>query len=490
MKKSLSWLLGILGLLVMALLVGGYFYGRTKLKEVPKRVQDALREKNLLLTFRDSEIGPLGLSLNLNDVSIQGIGGSWPVRMERIHFQFGLAPSWPPLKLSIETHADLRSVGVDSLDIRLLLRAFSFSGTTLSRMRIDHRLSARGIKNLPPAAEIKIFGASQLTDLNLDILDCVLVLGDTAVPLYGNLDLATRFWKIKGDLSSKNGPLRIKIPNREELKFTDVAGEFYLTGDALTAQKVKFALPNIQGNLDIDWHFNRKPNLAINIKTKNADANALLTLISLNSANLLSGKLDSQTDLRFSGFTESEIKESVSGKGDFLLRDAQLKTIKFSKKLSEVLSHNPVLSAIIRTPEIAEKLNSVKGDFTVSAGKLIFSETVLESLQFEAVAESLAISFDQIIDAKIDWIPKENLIAGTMLNPIRDEKGKPKIPVKVSGLLRSPKIEVQTAVLENRVKKYFSFSLPDKKSLENAKNKIQEEIEKQLKSGPLKKFFK
>jgi hypothetical protein len=192
-----------------------------------------------------------------------------------------------------------------------------------------------------------------------------------------------------------------------------------------------------------------------------------------------------------SGMTPEEIKKSTKGGGNFALNDGEIKTLKLSQKPLEALKAVPAFSGSIQKTAWEEKLQKIAGAFSVQDGKILLSNMILQSGPFDAETSQVSLDFDQNISAKLAWIPKESLISGGTLEMLKDEKGRPSIPLSISGNIKSPKVSLDGDVVQDRLKQYAMRKLEAEKNrvVEEAKQKAQQEIQNQLKSG-LQGLFK
>jgi len=227
------------------------------------------------------------------------------------------------------------------------------------------------------------------------------------------------------------------------------------------------------------------PTTKVTLKVDAVDSNQFVSHFSEKMKDIIFGKLNSQMSLQFSGLTPDEMLKTTEGKGAFALTDGELKTFRFSQKPLESLQKIPLIASNIKKTAWEEKFNQITGSFSVKEGKIWFSDLITRSQYFDLVAKEVNFDFNQNIQAKVTWLPKENIIPASSLELLKDEQGKPSIPLTVSGPIRSPNISVDQQAVEQRVKAFAMRKLEEEKQRATAeiKSKVQQEIKKQLKGG-------
>jgi hypothetical protein len=248
------------------------------------------------------------------------------------------------------------------------------------------------------------------------------------------------------------------------------------------------------GTLTSHMEWNGRPEVPttkLSMNVNAVDANQFLGGWSSSYSDIVFGKLNSDFNFQMSGMTPEEIKKSTKGGGNFALNDGEIKTLKLSQKPLEALKAVPAFSGSIQKTAWEEKLQKIAGAFSVQDGKILLSNMILQSGPFDAETSQVSLDFDQNISAKLAWIPKESLISGGTLEMLKDEKGRPSIPLSISGNIKSPKVSLDGDVVQDRLKQYAMRKLEAEKNrvVEEAKQKAQQEIQNQLKSG-LQGLFK
>lgn len=242
-----------------------------------------------------------------------------------------------------------------------------------------------------------------------------------------------------------------------------------------------------------DWDGRPKtPVTKFTLKTDGVDANRFIAAWSDGAKDILSGRLNSDLSLQFAGMTAAEVKKSTAGKGSYVLKDGEFKTVKFSKKPLEALKQIPQFSSSITKTDWQEKFNDASGSFTIHDGRVNFSDLKIQSNLFDASMRETFVDFDQKIHAKVDWLPKEALIPANSIEALKDDKGHPNVPLAIDGPLASPSVTLDQGGVEARLKAYYQKKVDaeTKKAIDQAKGKVEEELKKQLKGGNLGNIFK
>ncbi len=220
------------------------------------------------------------------------------------------------------------------------------------------------------------------------------------------------------------------------------------------------------------------------LQVTGVDANQFLTSYSEKAKDLVLGKLNTSFTLNFSGIKPEEIQKSLKGKGEFSLKDGYLKTIRLTQEPLESLKKIPLISNKITKTDWDEKFNDFKGMFSVENSKLLISNILFKSPYFEGSSQSAAVGFDQSLVAAITLIPNETLLPDGVADMIRDENGKPSIPILLGGQLKAPTIAFDSNTLLPRTKDYLVRQAEKEKEREltEIKNKAAGEAKKILKN--------
>jgi hypothetical protein len=199
---------------------------------------------------------------------------------------------------------------------------------------------------------------------------------------------------------------------------------------------------------------NPKPKLKQTLKTKGVEANSFLSSLSPEYGGIFHGKLDTEFEFVSEGADVQDWKQTLTGKGRYLLTDGEFTTVRFSKKPLDSLRKNPLLAQFITKTEWQERVNNLNGSFRIENGKVSLDNFVLHSNLFDLVSTAATIDFDQNIAARLAWFPKEGVISQDLFDALRDENGVASIPLFMTGSMRSPNLAPDYAVLEPRLKTY------------------------------------
>lgn len=225
------------------------------------------------------------------------------------------------------------------------------------------------------------------------------------------------------------------------------------------------------------------PVATVNLKADKVDANQFVGNWSDKARDLIFGRLNTDIQLSFSGLTPEEIKKSAKGGGGFTLNDGQIKTLRLTEKPVEALQKIPGLTSL-KNNGVEEKLQQMVGSFKLQDGKINLSDLVMRSNLFDAQTTELGVDFDLNLSGKLVWFPKEGLIAGNLLEMIKDDAGRPSLPLTLGGALTSPSIAVDTSMIAGRIQQNAA-----RKVSAEVKQKFQSEVEQKLKQG-LQGLFK
>lgn len=243
---------------------------------------------------------------------------------------------------------------------------------------------------------------------------------------------------------------------------------------------------------DTDWDGTKEqPTTIQSLKVTGVDANKFLTSYSPKAKDVVLGKLNTDFKLIFSGMKPDEIQSSMKGKGDFALLDGTLKTIRFTTDPMTALKKVPLIGNHITKTDWDERFNDVKGAFAVENGKLLISNIIFNSPFFEARSQNATVGFDQSLNASVVVTPKESMLPPTIADIIRDENGKPSLPITITGNVQSPAVGLDTSILVPRTKNYLARQADKEKerALSEIKNKATEQTQKLIK-GVGKGLFK
>lgn len=140
----------------------------------------------------------------------------------------------------------------------------------------------------------------------------------------------------------------------------------------------------------------------------------------------IEGKLSSDYHLNGAGFSQLEIRQSLSGRGKLSILNAEFKTIDFTDAIYEALESIPGVTLRERPKE--KRFQFARGDYIIEKGRIITDELYLRGQGFSIKLRG-AFDFDQNINYKGDYFLSS------------EEDPLEAIPFKISGTLTSASIK-------------------------------------------------
>ena len=199
-------------------------------------------------------------------------------------------------------------------------------------------------------------------------------------------------------------------------------------------------------------------------------ATHFLEFMSPKARGILDGNLSGDFDGSFTGTSAEEIKKSLTGHGSFVLNDGNLNTFNLIERPLENLKKFPPVANLINQAPRNQTIKETRARYELTGGKLVFIDLKMNSPYFDLTTPQVSIDMDQKIYSKVIWTPKESLLKKQILDMVRDETGKPAIPLLVEGSISSPSISLEENTVEKRLTGYA------KKILEEQANRALSDI--------------
>lgn len=266
----------------------------------------------------------------------------------------------------------------------------------------------------------------------------------------------------------------------------------HITYDSLLLKISPLSMKTLGGTLfsETEWDGRPEtPKTQQHLKVDGVDANRFLSSYSEKIKDVVFGKLGCDMHTTFSGMLPQQIQKSLQGKGQFSLKDGELKTIRLSRQPMQSLKKIPFLAKNISKTEWEEKLGEITGQFKIEEGKVILSDLVGRSSLFDLKASEVTLDFDQNISSKLTWFPKPALLSPESLEAIKDAQGKPSLPLSLSGKIQNPQVALDDKVLGDRLQVYAAALVRKEKDRAisavktRAQDQIKNEAGKQFKGG-------
>ena len=217
-----------------------------------------------------------------------------------------------------------------------------------------------------------------------------------------------------------------------------------------------------QGNVNLDAR-GKTLKLAIDENLKGVQAGPLL--LDLTGEDKISGVANAAAKLTGNGSTVDQIKQSLSGNGNFSFTDGALKGINIAESIRKA-------KAALKGGKVAESDEPVQTDFSALTGSFKATNGVIDNQDLLAMSPLLRINGAGLVDIAGDALNYgvDVSIVGTSKGQggkeLADLKGLT-IPVKLKGSLSDPKISVDLASMlkdqaEEELKAKVSEKLEDK----------------------------
>jgi AsmA protein len=213
-----------------------------------------------------------------------------------------------------------------------------------------------------------------------------------------------------------------------------------------------------QGSVNLDAQSD-KLKLSINEQLKNVQAGPLLK--DLQGEETISGLANAQVKLTGQGLTVDEIKQTLTGNGQFSFTDGALQGINIGQSIRKA-------RAVIKGETLPESDEPVKTDFSSLSGSFTAQNGVINNQDLAAMSPLLRINGAGDVD-----IVKESINYGLKVAVVGTSKGQDgksledlkglTIPVKISGTFSQPKPNVDLgALLKDKATEEVKSKVADK----------------------------
>ncbi len=285
--------------------------------------------------------------------------------------------------------------------------------------------------------------------------------------------------KVRGEATVKSADLGYTIADNLFLKFNY---------DQLKLAVHPLSFNAFGGSIssETDWDGTKEvPTTKQSLKVTGVDSNKFLATYSEKAKDVILGKLSTNFNLSFSGLKQADIQNSMIGNGDFALLDGTLKTIRFTTEPMQTLKKIPLIGSQITKTDWDERFNDIKGAFAIEKGTLKISQIVFNSPYFEGTSKDATVGFDQSLSALVTIIPRENMLPSNLADIIRDEAGRPSLPVTLTGTVQSPKVGLDSGILIPRTKNYLARQADKEKerAVTEIKTKASDQAKKLIKGA-------
>ncbi|NBX68097.1 MAG: hypothetical protein EBR01_03915 [Proteobacteria bacterium] len=280
-------------------------------------------------------------------------------------------------------------------------------------------------------------------------------------------------------------------PNQNPLEMRNIRGHLSSTANASGMTELKMdavELKVFNGTLGMKMQCKgglSDSRCSNQITVRHLAADKAIEFMSPKSAGLVKGKIDSEFSSDFRGFKPEGVQKTLVGKGRFTLTDGEFNTINLIEKPLENLKKVPIISNLINNNVRNQPIKQTTGEFEIREGKTVFSQIKMTSPYFDLTSPSLTVDMNKNISAKMNWIPKESILSRSALDIIRDDSGRPSVPIIIQGPANSPSITVDEAYLQSRLTNYTKRAAETqaKRGLSDLKNKVENSIQQQFKKG-------
>ncbi|MBE0438878.1 MAG: AsmA family protein [Gammaproteobacteria bacterium] len=197
-----------------------------------------------------------------------------------------------------------------------------------------------------------------------------------------------------------------------------------------------------QGNVKLDAT-GKSLKLSIDENLKNVQAGPLLK--DLKGDDTISGLANAQVKLSGNGATIEQIKQTLTGNGQFSFTDGALKGINIGESIRKA-------KAALKGETVAESEAPLKTDFSALSGSFSATNGIIDNQDLLAMSPLLRINGAGKVD-----LPKEGIDYGLKVSIVGTSKGQDgksldelkglTIPVKITGTFSEPKPSVDLASL-------------------------------------------
>ncbi|MGE3973599.1 MAG: AsmA family protein [Bdellovibrionales bacterium] len=240
------------------------------------------------------------------------------------------------------------------------------------------------------------------------------------------------------------------------------------------------------GRVDMDVAANTKlAPMSYNVKTKvsDMDVNAAIQSQMPEYKDTLKGQLDLQ--LSFSGRTgaAAQIQESLSGSGQFNLKDGSWSGLAGVKMLAEKLKSIPHVQEKAKDVKVGDRFQTFKSQIKIADKKIY-----LQQIQMDLKDSRTSLKGDADVGFDKNFYFK-GFVYAPLQNPpmdIRGEDGRAKLPVEMTGKVNDPamKWEATTSVVAQAYLKEEGSKVINKELKKLKENVKDEEVKKLLDKVP------
>ncbi|MDT8370411.1 MAG: AsmA family protein [Gammaproteobacteria bacterium] len=213
-----------------------------------------------------------------------------------------------------------------------------------------------------------------------------------------------------------------------------------------------------QGNVNLDARGNSLK-LSINENLKDVQAGPLLK--DLKGDDTISGLANAQVKLSGNGATIEQIKQTLTGNGQFSFTNGALKGVNIAESIRKA-------KAALKGETIAESEAPLKTDFSALSGSFTATNGIIDNQDLLAMSPLLRINGAGKVD-----LPKEGIDYGLKVSIVGTSKGQDgksldelkglTIPVKITGTFTEPKPTVDLAsLLKDKVTQEVKAKVADK----------------------------
>lgn len=262
-KKTIVTGTALVILLSIAGLFATYLYCRSRLKEVPQLIQAELQKNGIILKFEKIESPPIGLTLILRTVQIEGAALPISLKSESFSTSIGMSGSWPPFAFTTELKRvgveknleqvpppekpsqggsgsslkyaglaaslvqirfkieDLSSTsyGVEHLSLAATAKGFRFSKSGIDHFNLSHELSIQHLADVPWLMGVHTNGTAVFDTNLVTTKDFQMGVGPFLVNIDAKLDTFSKAWSGTFSIPKSELSLGSKIVNSKALSW-------------------------------------------------------------------------------------------------------------------------------------------------------------------------------------------------------------------------------------------------------------------------------
>lgn len=245
---------------------------------------------------------------------------------------------------------------------------------------------------------------------------------------------------------------------------------------SLNPLKAQLYQGSYQGNVQLDA---RGKTLNISVDEKLTDVQVEPLLTALNGSSKISGTANAHVKLSGAGNNTDQIKQSLSGKGNFTFSDGALKGINIAHTIRKAKAAVTGQTLAADSADLKTNFSSFSGSFTANKGVINNQDLKMVSPLLRVNGAGKANLGTEAIDYGLT-VAVVGSLEGQDAKDIADLKGL-SIPLKITGTFANPKPRIDLAALmQEQAKEKVKAALAEKINTEKLQEKLNDKLGEQL----------